>query len=55
MVNGKMRQPKSRENAWARSGIKVRFGGEETPWGTREFPVLDLERNLLTFYERISG
>lgn len=28
---------------------------EETPWGTREFPVLDLERNLLTFYERISG
>lgn len=28
---------------------------EEKPWGTREFPALDLERNLLTFYERISG
>ncbi|MQA90257.1 MAG: bleomycin resistance family protein [Gemmatimonas sp.] len=28
---------------------------EATPWGTREFPVLDLERNLLTFYERSSG
>lgn len=25
---------------------------EAQPWGTREFPVLDLERNLLTFYER---
>ena len=24
---------------------------EETPWGTREFAALDLERNLLTFYE----
>jgi uncharacterized glyoxalase superfamily protein PhnB len=27
---------------------------EEKPWGTREFPALDLHRNLLTFYERIS-
>lgn len=26
---------------------------EETPWGTREFPALDLHRNLLTFYEPI--
>lgn len=26
---------------------------EETPWGTREFPALDLHRNLLTFYEQI--
>lgn len=25
---------------------------EEQPWGTREFPVLDLERNLITFFER---
>lgn len=25
---------------------------ELQPWGTREFPVLDLERNLITFYER---
>lgn len=25
---------------------------EHRPWGTREFPALDLERNLLTFYER---
>lgn len=25
---------------------------EHQPWGAREFPVLDLERNLLTFYER---
>lgn len=25
---------------------------ESTPWGTREFPALDLHRNLLTFYER---
>lgn len=25
---------------------------EETPWGTREFPTLDLHRNLITFYER---
>ena len=24
---------------------------EETPWGTREFPALDLERNLLSLYE----
>lgn len=24
---------------------------EATPWGTREFPALDLHRNLLTFYE----
>lgn len=23
-----------------------------TAWGTREFPTLDLERNLLTFFER---
>jgi catechol 2,3-dioxygenase-like lactoylglutathione lyase family enzyme len=23
---------------------------EKTSWGIREFPVLDLERNLLTFY-----
>lgn len=28
---------------------------EETPWGTREFPVLDLHRNLLTFYERFEA
>ena len=26
---------------------------EAQPWGTREFPALDLERNLLTFYERV--
>lgn len=26
---------------------------ERTPWGTREFPTLDLHRNLLTFYERL--
>lgn len=25
---------------------------EAQPWGTREFPALDHERNLLTFYER---
>lgn len=25
---------------------------EETPWGTREFPALDQDRNLLTFYQR---
>jgi uncharacterized glyoxalase superfamily protein PhnB len=25
---------------------------EKTDWGTREFPALDLHRNLLTFYER---
>lgn len=25
---------------------------EAMPWGTREFPALDLERNLLTFFER---
>lgn len=24
---------------------------ETQPWGTREFPALDLHRNLLTFYE----
>lgn len=28
---------------------------EATPWRTREFPTLDLERNLLTFYERAGG
>lgn len=28
---------------------------EETTWGTREFPALDLERNLLTFTERVAG
>lgn len=27
---------------------------EETTWGTREFPVLDLHRNLLTFFTPIS-
>lgn len=27
---------------------------ETTPWGTREFPALDLEWNLLTFNERMS-
>lgn len=26
---------------------------EEQPWGTREFPVLDLERNLITFFEPV--
>lgn len=26
---------------------------EVQPWGTREFPTLDLERNVLTFFERI--
>lgn len=25
---------------------------EQRPWGTREFPAMDLERNLLTFFER---
>jgi len=25
---------------------------EAQPWGTREFPTLDLEGNLLTFFER---
>lgn len=24
---------------------------EDQPWGTREFPVLDLERNLITFFQ----
>lgn len=28
---------------------------EKTSWGTREFPALDLHRNLLTFYERTEG
>lgn len=26
---------------------------EQTPWSTREFPALDLQRNLLTFYQRL--
>lgn len=26
---------------------------EKMHWGTREFPALDLHRNLLTFFERI--
>lgn len=26
---------------------------EAQTWGTREFPALDLERNLLTFFERV--
>lgn len=26
---------------------------KETHWGTREFPALDLYRNLLTFYEQL--
>jgi len=26
---------------------------DETSWGKREFPTLDLHRNLLTFYEHI--
>lgn len=26
---------------------------EETSWATREFPALDLHRNLLTFYEQV--
>ena len=26
---------------------------EKTDWGTKEFPTLDLHRNLLTFYEII--
>lgn len=26
---------------------------EKTTWGTREFPALDLHRNLLTFYETV--
>lgn len=26
---------------------------EKTDWGTREFPTLDLHRNLLIFYERL--
>lgn len=26
---------------------------EETDWGTREFPSLDLHGNLLTFFERV--
>lgn len=30
------------------SGTKV----ESKPWGTNEFPTLDLHRNLLTFFER---
>lgn len=34
----------------------VLYGSDTTveaqPWGTREFPALDLERNLLTFFER---
>lgn len=25
---------------------------QQMPWGTREFSALDLERNLLTFYQR---
>lgn len=25
---------------------------EEQPWGTREFPALDLHGNLITFFER---
>lgn len=28
---------------------------ESQPWGTREFPALDLERNLLTFYQPLPG
>jgi catechol 2,3-dioxygenase-like lactoylglutathione lyase family enzyme len=28
---------------------------EPRPWGSREFAALDLERNLLTFYERMPG
>ena len=27
---------------------------DEQPWGTREFPAVDLYRNLLTFFERVS-
>ncbi len=31
----------------------VSTGVEEQPWGTREFPALDLHGNLLTFFERV--
>jgi catechol 2,3-dioxygenase-like lactoylglutathione lyase family enzyme len=35
------------------SGVLYDAGTSVTdqPWGTREFPALDLDRNLLTFYE----
>jgi catechol 2,3-dioxygenase-like lactoylglutathione lyase family enzyme len=30
-------------------------GVRDTPWGTREFALYDLDRNALTFYRRLSA
>ena len=28
---------------------------QDTPWGTREFALYDLDRNALTFYRNLTG
>jgi catechol 2,3-dioxygenase-like lactoylglutathione lyase family enzyme len=30
-------------------------GIQDTPWGTREFALYDLDRNALTFYRNLTG
>jgi hypothetical protein len=36
-------------------GVECAPGGvRDTPWGTREFALYDLDRNALTFYRRLT-
>jgi catechol 2,3-dioxygenase-like lactoylglutathione lyase family enzyme len=42
-------------NEYGRRGVECSAAGiRDTPWGTREFALYDLDRNALTFYSHLT-
>jgi catechol 2,3-dioxygenase-like lactoylglutathione lyase family enzyme len=42
-------------NEYRRRDVECTANGvQDTPWGTREFALYDLDRNALTFYRRLT-
>jgi len=43
-------------NEYRQRGVECTPNGiRDTPWGTREFALYDLDRNALTFYRHLTG
>ncbi len=43
-------------NEYEQSGVECSATGiRDTPWGTREFALYDLDRNALTFYNHLTS
>jgi catechol 2,3-dioxygenase-like lactoylglutathione lyase family enzyme len=51
-----IKDPDALLNEYRQRGLECTPNGiRDTPWGTREFALYDLDRNALTFYRHLTG